>query len=76
MPYYLQHGIEVFSDYSLLLDVPVLVWKLKKNNAKYRQNDFLNFTLKPEVRSISELFVITKWTNKVLFCLGSLGQIK
>ena len=29
-PYYLRHGIEIFSDYSLLLDVTVLVWKLKK----------------------------------------------
>ena len=29
MPYYLRHSIEIFSDYSLLLDVTVLVWKLK-----------------------------------------------
>ena len=40
----------------LLLDVTVLVWKLK-NNAKYRQIDFLSFTFKPEVRSSSEMFV-------------------
>ena len=61
----LRHGIELFSDYSLLLDVTVLVWKLKKNNAKYRQNDFLRFTFKPEVHSNSEMFVTTKWTNQV-----------
>ena len=74
-PYYLRHGIEIFSDYSLLLDVNDRVWKLKKNNAKYRQIDFLSFTFKPEVRS-SEIFVITKWTNQVLFCMGYLVHIK
>ena len=37
----------------------------------------LSFTFKPEVRSSSsEMFVITKWTNPVLFCLGYLVQIK
>ena len=30
--------------------------------------DFLSFTLKPEVHSSSEMFVITKWTNQVLSC--------
>ena len=40
-------------------------WKKK---LKWRQIDFLSFTLNPEVRSSSEMFVITKWTNKVLFC--------
>ena len=30
-PYYLWYGIKIFSDYVLLLDVTVLVWKLKKN---------------------------------------------
>ena len=42
-PYYLRNGIEIFSDYSLLLDVNDPVWKLKKNNAKYRQIDFFKF---------------------------------
>ena len=39
MPYYLQHGIEIFRDYLLLLDVTVQVWKVGKN-VKCRQNDF------------------------------------
>ena len=38
--------------------------------------DFLSFTFKPEVRSKKEMFVITKWTNQVLFCLGYLVYIK
>ena len=59
-----------FSNYSLLLDATVLVSKLKKNSAKYHQIDFLGFTSKLEVCSSSEIFVITKWTNQVLFCLG------
>ena len=75
-PYFLRYGFEIFSDYVLLLDVTILVWQLKRNNAKYRQIDFLSFTFKPEVRSSSEMFVITKWTNQVLFCLGYLVQIK
>ena len=37
---------------------------------------FLGLTFKPEVRSSSETFAITKWTNQVLFCLGYLVQIK
>ena len=53
----------------------ILVWKLKIKNAKYRLIDFLSFTFKPKVRSSSEMFVITKWTNQVLFCLGYLVQI-
>ena len=73
MPYFLWYGIEIFSDYVLLLDVTILVWKLKKNNAKYRQIDFLSFIFKLEVRSSSKMFVITKWTNKVRFCLGYRG---
>ena len=32
MPYYLRHGIEIFSDNSLPLDGYVLFWKLNKNN--------------------------------------------
>ena len=69
MPYYLRHDIENFSDYLLLLDLTVLVWKLKNiNNAKCRQIDFFSLTFKPEVRSSSEVFGITKWTNQVLFC--------
>ena len=71
-PYYLWYGIEIFSDYVLQLDVNILVWKFKKSNAKYRQIDFLSFTFKPEVRSCSEMFVITKWKNQDLFCLGFL----
>ena len=50
--------------------------EIEKNNAKYHQIDFLIFTFKPEVRSSSEMFVITKWTNQVLFCLDYLFQIK
>ena len=57
-PYYLQHRIEIFSIYSLLQDVTVQVWKLKKKE-KCRQIDFLSFTFKLEVRSSSEMFVIT-----------------
>ena len=64
-PYYLRYRIEICSVYSLLQDITVQVWKLKKK--KCRQIDFLRFTLKPEVGSSSEMFVITKWTNKVLF---------
>ena len=37
---------------------------------------FLSFTFKSEVRSRSEMFVITKRTNQVLFCLGYLVKIK
>ena len=33
---------------------------------------FLSFTLKPKVRSYSEMFVITNWLNQVIFCLGYL----
>ena len=65
-PYYLRHRIEIFRVYSLLQDISVQVWKLKKKE-KCCQIDFLSFTLKPEVRSSSEMFVITKWTNQVLF---------
>ena len=72
-PYFLWYGFEMFSDYVLLLDVTILVWKLKKNNAKYRQIDF---TFKLEVGSSSEMIVITKWTNQVLFCLGYVVRIK
>ena len=61
---------------TLLPDFTILVWKLKKNNAKYRQIDFLSFTFKSEVRCSSEMLVITKWTNQVLFCLGYLVQKK
>ena len=43
-PYYLRHGINIFSDYSLVLDVTVVVSKLKKNSEKYCQNDFISFT--------------------------------
>ena len=75
MPYYLQHGIEIFRGYSLLLDVTVLVWKVG-TNVKCRQNDFFKFCIQPEVHSSSEMFVITKWTNHVLFCLACLVQIK
>ena len=39
MPYYLQHRIEIFSIYSLLLDVTVLIWKLKKK-CKVQSNRF------------------------------------
>ena len=48
----------------------------KKYNAKYPQIDFLRFIFKPEVPSSSAMFVITKWTNQVLFCLSYLVQIK
>ena len=41
-PYYLRHGIEIFSDYSLPLDVTVLIWKLKKDT-KCHQFSFLKF---------------------------------
>ena len=61
----------MFSDYVFITSL-----EIEKNSAKYRQIDFLSFTFKPEVRSSSEMFVITKWTNQVLFCLGYLGQIK
>ena len=75
-PYYLWHGIEIFRDHSLLLDVAVLVWKEGKN-VKCPQNDFfLSFASKPEVHSSGEMFVITKWTNHVLFCLAYHVQIK
>ena len=57
--YFLRYGIEIFGDYVILLDVTILIWKIKKNNAKYRQIDFLSLTFKPEVRSSSEMFVIT-----------------
>ena len=30
IPYYLLYGIEIFREYVLLLDVTILVWKLKK----------------------------------------------
>ena len=43
-PYYLHQGIEIFRDYSLLLDVAVLVWKVGKN-VKCRQNDFFKFCI-------------------------------
>ena len=55
-PYYLRHGIGIFSVHLLLLNVSVLVWKLQK------------CTFKLEVRSHSEMFVITKLTNQVLIC--------
>ena len=74
-PYYLRHGIENFSDYSLLLDVIVLVWKSKKMQSAVKMI-ILSFTLTPEVRSSSEPFVITKWTNHILFCLAYHVQIK
>ena len=32
----------------------------------------LFFIFKPEVHSSSKMFVITKWTNQVRFCLGYL----
>ena len=51
-------------------------FEIEKNNAKYRQIDFLSFTFKREVCSSSEMFLITKWTNQVLFCLDYLFQIK
>ena len=37
--------------------------EIENNKAKYRQIDFLSSTLKPEVRSSCEVFVITKWTS-------------
>ena len=74
-PYHLRHDIQIFSDYSILLEVTVLAWKLKKN-AKYRQNDFLSFTLKPDVHSSSEMFVTTKWTNSILVGLSCSDKIK
>ena len=52
--------IEMFSDYSLLLDVTVLVWQLKKIMQSTVELTFLSFTFKPEVHSSSEMFVITK----------------
>ena len=64
-PYYLRHGIEIFIDYSLLLDVTALVWKLKKCKVI-----FLSLTFKREVHSSSEMLVTAKWTNQVLFCLA------
>ena len=64
------------NDYALLLDATILVWKSKINDAKYHQINFLSFTFKPEVRSSIEKFVITKWTNQVVCCLGYLVQIK
>ena len=30
MPYYLRHGIEIFSDYLFRLDVTVLIWNLNR----------------------------------------------
>ena len=46
-------------------------------NVKCHQNDFfLSFASKPEVHSSSEMFVITKWKNHVLYCLAYLVQIK
>ena len=47
----------------------------KKNNAKYRQIDFLSCTFKPEMRCSSDLFVTTQRTNQTLFCLGYLVQL-
>ena len=32
--------------------------------------------IQTEVHSSSEMFVITKWTNQVMFCFGYLVQIK
>ena len=46
-----------------------------KNYYYDHQIDFFSFKFNPEVRSSSEMFVITKWTNQVLFCLGYLVQI-
>ena len=76
MPYYLRHGIDIFRDYSLLLDVTILAWKVGKN-VKCCQNDFfLSFASKSEVHNSSEMFDITKSTNHVIFCLAYLVQIK
>ena len=47
-----------------------------RKNAKCRQPDFSKFASKPEVHSISEMFVFTKWTKHVLFCLAYLVQIR
>ena len=66
-----RQGIKIFSDCSLLLDVTVLVSKLKKNGAKYHQINFLTFTFNPEVRNSSKMFVIR------VKCLSSQnGRIK
>ena len=45
-PYYLRHGIEIFSVYSLLQDITVQIWKLKKKEEKCRQIDFFKFYIK------------------------------
>ena len=39
MLYYLQHGIEIFRDYSLPLAVIVVIWKFLKKDTKCRQID-------------------------------------
>ena len=74
-PYYLRHGIKIFSDNSLPLDVTVLFWKLKKKNA-VKLIFFKSFTFKPEVCSSREMFIVTKWTNQALLSLAFYVQIK
>ena len=61
------------SVYPVICDTALL---FEKNSPKYRQIDFLSFIFKLEVRGSSEMFVFTKWTNQVLFCLGYLVQNK
>ena len=64
-PYYLRHGIEIFSDNSFPLDVTVLFWKLKENEQK-------------AIKMIFEVSHSNRKCAAAVKCLFSLqfGQIK
>ena len=59
LPNHLRHGVEIFSDYSLLLDVAVFILEIGKNTYiiyKMPTNLFISFAFQQEVRSSSRMY--------------------
>ena len=76
-PYYLRHGIEIFSDNSLPLDANVLFWKLKK-----KKQDAVTLIFKVS-HSNRKCAAIVKFychkldkSSSIEFCLSCSDKIK
>ena len=72
--YYLRHGSEIFRDYSLPLDVTVLVWKLGEN-AKCLQHDFFK-VLHPNGKCTAAVKCLSSQNGRIMFGLSCSDKIK
>ena len=68
LPYYLGHGIEIFSIFFIITRRHCSSLEIEKKMQSVIKLMFISFTFKQEVGSSSEIFVITKWTNQSKNC--------